>query len=52
MSVTFGRHFQAYSKNQNPGVKTFGLASEAALHKKTACSRSFGEQAGKVNDTV
>jgi hypothetical protein len=27
-----------------------GLASEAALHEKTACSRYFDEQAGKVND--
>jgi hypothetical protein len=25
--------------------------SEAALHEKTACSRYFGEQAGKVNAT-
>jgi len=27
-----------------------GLASEAALREKTACSRFFSEQAGNVND--
>ena len=33
------------------GSDRLGLASEAALHEKTACSRYFSEQAGKVNDT-
>ena len=34
------------------GSDRFGLASEAALHEKAACSRYFSEQAGKVNESV
>ena len=34
------------------GSDRLGLASEAALHEKTACSRYFSEQAGTVKDAA
>jgi hypothetical protein len=62
MRDTFGRPFQGVLERPDPRAKALdysllplrgkvGLASEAALHEKTACSRYFNEQAGEVNAT-
>jgi hypothetical protein len=55
----FGRSFQGVLERPDPRAKALdcyllplrgkvGLASEATLHEKNACSRYFSEQAGTV----
>jgi hypothetical protein len=62
MVDTFGRPVQGALERPATRIKALGyyllplrgkvgLTSEAALHEKTACSRYFSGQAGKVNAT-